>query len=662
MAKTAQMRLVELMVLKQDITNVIAFLGKKGNFQFQSGLTTSENSSGEVSNREKDLFSKLDQSRAFLGTKDFEGNILDVSLPTPEDFALAEKIISSTESLSKRCSEQSENVKRAADAYKEAKSFANLKASYSELEHLSFLSMKIGKIDPAVFDELKFAAGTHAIIVKLGDDGSKILAVSSKKGRFALDTQLKKFGFVGMEISKDFKGVPDDVLEGLEKQKNETAKLLAEIETERKNYAETHSESIVRLLASFSLASQVRETETRLESTQLVYRLTGWIPLSDCAKTISEIDNITESRCAIREYNPSEIPSVASGHEKVPVQLQHGKFVSSFKRMIFSYGSPVYGSIDPTPFVAVFFTLLFGIMFGDAGQGLVFLLIGILLATNVVKVGGWNKFAPIFMAIGISSMIMGLLTGEFFASESVLRPFERWVTGLFGESRDQILPMMPQSNPESIKRMFLFFAFTVTVGFVINTCGLIINVINNISRKHWGEAFFGKSGLAGALFFWYVIIMVVRVFLFKNQIALYDWIIIAITLFFAAFGEPFERMVDKKKPVLENGLGSAIISGVVEIIEVVSGYLSNTVSFLRVGAFAIAHAVLGYIILTMTELVGGVGGIAVSILGNAIVVVLEGMIVAIQVVRLQYYEFFSKFFGETGKEFKPFSFQYKESV
>ena len=85
-------------------------------------------------------------------------------------------------------------------------------------------------------------------------------------------------------------------------------------------------------------------------------------------------------------------------------------------------------------------------------------------------------------------------------------------------------------------------------------------------------------------------------------------------------------------------------------------------SFVRVGAFALAHAVLGYIINTFVELAPGAGGIAVAILGNAIVVVLEGMIVAIQVVRLQYYEFFSKFFSETGREFKPFSFVYKETV
>ena len=177
-----------------------------------------------------------------------------------------------------------------------------------------------------------------------------------------------------------------------------------------------------------------------------------------------------------------------------------------------------------------------------------------------------------------------------------------------------------------------------------------------------GKALFGKTGISGAVFFWYVIIFAVRVALFKHTPAAYDWVIISVSLFLTACSEIFQRLVDGERPILENGLFSAVIGAVVEIIEVISSYLSNTVSFVRVGAFALAHAVLGYIINTFVELAPGAGGIAVAILGNAIVVVLEGMIVAIQVVRLQYYEFFSKFFSETGREFKPFSFVYKETV
>lgn len=377
---------------------------------------------------------------------------------------------------------------------------------------------------------------------------------------------------------------------------------------------------------------------------------------------MKDLDELTKGHTGIREFLPHEVESVASGQEKVPVQLKHGKLISSFERLIFSYGSPLYGTVDPTPFVAIFFTVLFGIMFGDAGQGFVFLILGILMACKVVKLAGWEKFALVFISIGVSSTIMGLLTGEFFANATVLVPFSRWVTGLFGTPRDTILELMPSGNPESIKRMFMFFGFTIAVGFVINTCGIIINIINQFALGKKGKAVFGKTGLTGAIFFWYVIVFAVRVALFGHSPALYDWIVMGVSLFLTAFGEPFERLVDGERPVLENGLFSAVIAAIVEIIEVISSYLSNTVSFLRVGAFALAHAVLGYIIEMMVEIVPPAGGILVSIIGNGIVIVLEGMIVAIQVVRLQYYEFFSKFFSETGREFKPFRFEYKSAV
>ena len=265
------------------------------------------------------------------------------------------------------------------------------------------------------------------------------------------------------------------------------------------------------------------------------------------------------------------------------------------------------------------------------------------------------------MCISISSSIMGLLTGEFFGTETLLEPFAEWVTGLFGKPHAPILKLMPNGDPKSIYAMFGVFGVAVGIGFLINTCGLVINIINNISRKKYGDAFFGKNGLAGAIFFWYVIGLVLRIVLLHHKIAVYDWIIIGTSLFFAAFASPFERALNHEKPLLENGFGTYVISSVVEIIEVISGYLSNTVSFVRVGAFALSHAVLNFTILTLTNLCGGQttpAGILVLIIGNALIVVLEGMIVAIQVVRLQYYEFFSKFFHETGREFQPFKFDF----
>ncbi len=664
MAKTTKMKLLELMILREDISAVIEYIGKKENFQFQTKIkdkkSGSEDDAGYSSNADGVFFDELKKAYADLGFVEFPEDLKNSSAPSDEDRTAAGDFIANYKNLQSRITEATAEAGKINDAYNEAMAFSNLQVSYSELEHLSFLALKIGKIPADKFDSLKDSLDGTAVVIPLGNDRSHVLVASSKKGRFALDTELKNHSFVEMEVPADFKGVPESMLEGLKQKKDDAYKALAELQEEKSNFAETHKNKLDKLLASFAIAVQIEDVAKTLESTELVYRVTGWIPASDAENYIKELDELTENRIAVRVYEPYEVPAVMSGKEKVPVKLTHGKFVKSFERMIFSYGSPIYGTIDPTPWVALFFTLLFGIMFGDCGQGLVLLLIGILMAKKVVKVGGWNKFAPIFMAVGISSSIMGLLTGEFFGTEELLEPFAHWVTGLFGNPRAPILKLMPGEDPKSIYVMFGVFGVAVAIGFFINTCGLIINIINNIIRKKYGEALFGKNGLAGAVFFWYIVALVLRIVIAHHTVALYDIIIIAVALFFAAFASPFERAFAGEKPLLENGFGTYLISSVVEIIEVISGYLSNTVSFVRVGAFALSHAVLNFTIMTLTTLCGGkgtIGGIIVLIFGNALIIVLEGMIVAIQVVRLQYYEFFSKFFHETGREFKPFKFE-----
>lgn len=665
MAKTAEMKLLELMVLKNDISAVIEYIGKKENFQFQSKLKDSaaNDAEGEESlNIDSHFYDSLSKAYTELGYDSSLAGIKDCSAPCDDDRKKAADIIAAYTDLKTRIADATDEAHKVNEAYKEAMAFSNLKVSYSELEHLSFLSLRIGRIPENQYEDLKYRLEGSAVVIKLGNDSSHILVASSKKGRFALDAELKNHNFVELEVPAEFKGVPESALKGLEQKKAEADKNLKELIAEKSNFAETHQAQIEKLLGSFTIAVQIEDVTRRLESTELVYRITGWIPASETENYMKGLDELTEGRIAIRAYEPFEVPSVMSGKEQVPVKLKHGKFVKSFERMIFSYGSPVYGAIDPTPFVAVFFTILFGIMFGDFGQGLFFVLFGILMLCNVIKVGGWNKFAPIFMAIGISSSIMGLLTGEFFGTETVLEPFAEWVTGLFGTPRAPILKLMPSADPKSIYVMFGVFGVAVAIGFVINTCGLVLNIINNLGRKRYAEALLGKNGLAGAVFFWYVIALVLRIVLAKHAVAAYDVIIILVSLFFAAFAEPFERALNHEKPLFENGFGTYVISGAVELIEVVSGYLSNTVSFVRVGAFALSHAVLNFTILTLTEMVGGprsIGGIIVLIAGNALIIVLEGMIVAIQVIRLQYYEFFSKFFHETGKEFKPFRFELK---
>jgi len=165
--------------------------------------------------------------------------------------------------------------------------------------------------------------------------------------------------------------------------------------------------------------------------------------------------------------------------------------------------------------------------------------------------------------------------------------------------------------------------------------------------------------------FWYALFIALRV-IFGGRFKWFDFLGLFIPVFCIFFGPVIWRIISKERPVLEHGLMTFIMEGFVEVLETVSTYISNTVSFLRVGAFALSHAVLSFIVFRFSEelansgIAGSVTAVLIMILGNIIIIVLEGMIVAIQVVRLQYYEFFNKFFVETGVEFAPFRFKNKQ--
>ncbi|MDR2922194.1 MAG: V-type ATP synthase subunit I, partial [Treponema sp.] len=382
---------------------------------------------------------------------------------------------------------------------------------------------------------------------------------------------------------------------------------------------------------------------------------------------VRDLIQLTGGRVAIRAYCPEEVPAVRDGSEKVPVSLKHGAFVKGFEGVVFSYGAPLYGTIDPTPLVAVFFTILFGIMFGDAGQGFVLLLAGLLTGRRGPRqLSKFQKFSSPLIAVGIASMFMGLLNGAVFTNERLLTAPTRAITAFItGTPVDRILTIMPLAERGgSVKKLFYFFGFTIGIGVILNSVGLLINIINRVIMKKYEEAFFSKTGLAGLLLFWYTLFIAVRCIL-GGRFEWIDALCLSIPAFCIFFGPVIWRCIAREKPVLEHGLMAFIMEGFVEILETTSTFVSNTVSFLRVGAFALSHAVLSYIVFRFSETLANSGGgpafslsaLFIMIFGNAVIIVLEGMIVAIQVVRLQYYEFFSKFFTETGPEFTPFRFR-----
>ena len=675
-----KMKALELTILNRDMDAVVEFLGRRAIMHVSAGEAHGRALDEASSRHISESLERLTSAAAWLGVQLPDEPWETSRFPGEAEESLAAVIEKAVSNLVDQENEFREEKQKVLETLNEAKAFAKLNAPFSDLDQLSYLTLRIGRLDPRRHEELRANLADRAVIIPLdanggGAAGGRVLAAASRKGRFALDTELKKMDFIPIEIPEGYKGVPAELLGSLEDRLKVAENELEEIGKRKKLLNEEYGASLQALTASFLMAGIAEKLKAGLTSTPHVYILSGWVPSGSVEVLVAELDELTENRIAVRAFNPEEIDRIKDGKEKVPVALNHGTFVKGFEKVVFSNGAPLYGTIDPTPLVAFFFTVLFGLMFGDLGQGLVLFCLGFLTGRHGPQLlKKWRHFSIPLIAVGISSMVMGLLNGSVFTNEKILVGPSRAITAFItGRPADRILTIMPLAEKGgSITKMAYFFAFTIGVGVLLNSAGLIVNTLNQIFLKKYEKAFFSKTGLAGILLFWYALFIALRFAVGtvngKNGFRFYwfDLIGLIIPIIGIFLGPALWRLASGQRPVFAEGMMVFIMEGFVEIIETVSSYISNTVSFLRVGAFALSHAVLAYIVFRFAEGVsitlqaaalGSVFGILILVFGNLVIILLEGMIVAIQVVRLQYYEFFSKFFTETGVEFSPFRFR-----
>ncbi|HUX51289.1 MAG TPA: V-type ATPase 116kDa subunit family protein [Spirochaetia bacterium] len=665
---TERMRKVELHLLHRDIDAVLEYLGNSKCMQIDPAtIRAAELAEGEeevVQARQIAVARGLTELGTFLSGPSIgenRGISGTAEMADAADLERAGELLSLGNTLIERHRNVEQHLKALRGTRDEVSAFARLAVPFSEIENLTFLSIRIGRLPTDKVAEVEQKLGGRGVLVPLSA-GDRILAAASRKGRFALDGELKSAGFQETGTPANMTGVPRDIVIALERDLEKAEREFAEVEQLRLSFKATYGELLHALLRRFAVAAQINEVKRGLSTSKTVYRLAGWVPQSLVRTMLKDLEACTQERIAIRVYTPGELGSVRDGAEKVPVRLKHSGLVRSFERMVFSYGAPLYGTIDPTPIVAFLFILLFAIMFGDVGQGLVGVAAGIIFIHGKRILGAdrwsrWRHFGPIFIAVGTAVMITGFLYGSVFSEETMLIPITRTLsTWIFGEPRDRFISLLPEGG---LDRIFLFFGFTLSLGIIINSIGLVINIYNQLRLRRYQQAFLTKTGLAGAMFFWYAIFVGVRMILGGTftgiDIAL---LFVPLTLLFCA--EPIYRIVNRERPIFHDGPLSFFVAGFVEILESVSYYLSNSLSFLRVAAFALSHTVLSLIVFKIVELLHGMPAdvvfqTLVIIIGNLLIIFLEGLIVSIQVIRLQYYEFFSKFFTETGEEFHPFA-------
>jgi V/A-type H+-transporting ATPase subunit I len=301
------------------------------------------------------------------------------------------------------------------------------------------------------------------------------------------------------------------------------------------------------------------------------------------------------------------------------------------------YGVPHYSDIDPTPFVAITYSILFGLMFGDLGQGLVLMLLGWLFYKYKKM-----RLGAIGVRIGLSSAIFGLLYGSFFGNEEILTPFFTEVLGLPGK---------PIHVMDGTFTMTLLIS-AIAIGALLILIAMIMNIVTLFRKKDYVEMVFSHNGFAGLTLYGFIAVgvglqMGLGIPVINGlTIALF----VGVPLLAIFLKEPIERKFHHHK-MFPNGFGGFFVEAFFELFEIVLSYVTNTMSFLRVGGFVLSHAGMMLVVTSLMEMVGGSGSILVLIFGNIFVMALEGMIVGIQVLRLQFYEMFSRYYKGNGVAF-----------
>ena len=315
-----------------------------------------------------------------------------------------------------------------------------------------------------------------------------------------------------------------------------------------------------------------------------------------------------------------------------PTKLKNNIFSRPFEMIVRMYGLPSYYEIDPTPFLSITFFLMFGLMFGDIGQGLVYLLAGLLIMKKS-RVAG-----QILERLGISSMIFGFIYGSLFGLEQTELP---WLPSLIGKPLD----------PKNIMPILIM---GVVFGVVVLTVSYAIGILNRLKKKNIEEGIFGKNGLMGYIFFISLVLIGVCLVKFINLPVWVPALTLVVSLLIMVFKQPITHLVIGKKPLIHGSAGSYFTESIFEGIETILNALSNAISFIRIGAFALNHAGLFLAFLVMSEVTTNLAlKILILVLGNVLILTLEGLVVLIQCLRLEYYEMFSKYFDGDGVEYNP---------
>ncbi len=475
--------------------------------------------------------------------------------------------------------------------------------------HLPRLLRGLGEVKESILE-----------ILQRGKEDTFIFVITSAKRAKRVERILKASFCEIIDIPLKFTGHPEDMLKNIEIEQERTDIAIKNFRLKLHRIGLANHEWIYALWNKLKWSEFILRTNTMFGKTRHFSILSLWVPEEHKEKIEREIDKITQGR-NICEWVDAKEARKRYKKLRIPTLLKNRGIFKPFELLISAYGIPRYTEIDPTPLVAITFTFMFGMMFGDVGHGAALTLLGYILQKSLKKRA--HGFLKLLIICGISSILWGALYGSLFGYEDVI-------------------PAIWTSPMHDVLR---FLGISIVWGIIMLITGYTLNIVNKVKEERIKELFKEEKGVPGITFYLSIILTMIC---WVEKWNYYIPMAIALGILGIMFLQELKE-------------GGGVFEVFIKLFSFVIENISNTISFIRVGAFALNHVALSMVIFTLSNMItptstGLVIRIMIIIFGNLLIILFEGFIVGIQVTRLEFYEFFSKFYQGDGRRFKPLSY------
>jgi len=474
----------------------------------------------------------------------------------------------------------------------------------------------------------------HALIPLVQEETrTLVLMAGLASDRETLDGALKGAFFEPLSLPPAATGTLNDTLVDLNQKLADLEASRQQLSTQQSRLRDQIGPELVRLRNRIDLSRTLLRARVLFGKVDSSYLVSGWIPATLVAQLKEALAQELGERVEVEVLSPEAIPGAREGVLKIPILFNNPYLLRPFERLTKAYGTPAYGEVEPTAVLAVSFLLMFGLMFGDIGQGAVLFLLGYLIFHRFFR---YTDYGIILMECGVSSVIFGFLYGSIFGVETLLPAL--WFS-----------PM---------KDITYFIKIAVLFGVGAISLGVILSFINALRLK---TPRLPAGGLLAALVYWVLAGLGVR-YLLTGALEWDFWVAVGVGGATLLIGIIYVlQRLWLAPPPAEAGTGGAgirLLEGIIEVVDGTIRFVANTISFIRIAAFALAHAGLFIAVFSLADTLNRMGGGGVVYwltiaAGNVVIILLEGLVVSIQIVRLEYYEFMSKFFHGGGEPFKP---------